>query len=279
MRLFLFGESMQIKVNEKDIVVEPGETLGSLKERVKPNADLMIVNGFPARHDAQLKEDDRVVLIRRGETPSAEELESLLTARHTPGVHDTVKQAVVGIAGAGGLGSSIAIALARTGIGQLIIADFDVIEPSNLNRQQYFIDQIGAPKVYALKDNLQRINPYVKVTACHLRVTPANITEIFGPAQILVEAFDQADQKVMLIENFATSFPERPIVSGSGMAGYESSNNIRTQKVTENLYLCGDGVTAAAPGSGLMAPRVGVAAHHQANAVLRLLLGKNPAEN
>ena len=269
---------MKIKVNEKELSVDPGVTVGTLKERVKPDADVMIVNGFPADSDTELSCDDRVVLLRRGEAPSAEELDVLLTARHTPGVHEVVKQAVVGIAGVGGLGSSIAIALARTGVGHLIIADFDLVEPSNLNRQQYFLDQLGQPKVYALKDTLERINPHVRVTACQVRVSPANIAEIFGHAQILVEAFDRADQKVMLIENFASHFPDRAVVSGSGMAGYEPSNSIKTQQVTENLYLCGDGVTAAAPGSGLMAPRVGVAAHHQANAVLRLLLGENPAE-
>lgn len=267
---------MQIKVNEQDYVVEAGEVVGAVRDRIKPDADLLIVNGFPAQADEVLKEDDRVVLIQRGKAPAAEEFEALLTARHTPGVHEVVKQATVGVAGVGGLGSSIAIALARTGIGQLIIADFDIVEPSNLNRQQYFIDQIGLPKVYALRDVLARINPHVKVTACHLRVTPENIKDVFGHAQILVEAFDRADQKVMLIENFASGFPDRPVVSGSGMAGFGSANTIKTQKVASNLYLCGDGTTAAAPGSGLMAPRVGVAAHHQANAVLRLLLGEDP---
>ena len=92
-----------------------------------------------------------------------------------------------------------------------------------------------------------------------------------------MEAFDLAEQKVMLIETFAARFPDRPIVTGSGMAGYGPSNNVLTRKVATNLYLCGDGATAAAPGTGLMAPRVGIAAHHQANAVLRLLLGQDPA--
>lgn len=190
-----------------------------------------------------------------------------------------VKGATVGIAGVGGLGSAIAIALARTGIGHLIVADFDLVEPSNLNRQQYFIDQIGIPKVYALRDILTRINPHVRVTACHLRLTENNISEVFGHAQVLVEAFDRADQKVMLIETFATRFPDRPLVTGSGMAGFGPANTIKTQRVASNLYLCGDGNTAAAPGTGLMAPRVGVAAHHQANAVLRLLLGEAPEDN
>jgi sulfur carrier protein ThiS adenylyltransferase len=168
--------------------------------------------------------------------------------------------------------------LARTGVGHLIIADFDVVEPSNLNRQQYFVDQIGLPKVYALRDTLARINPHVRVTACHLSLNPSNIGEVFGHAQVLVEAFDLADQKVMLIETFAARFPDRPVVTGSGMAGFGPANTIRTHQVARNLYLCGDGTTAAAPGTGLMAPRVGVAAHHQANAVLRLLLGEAPEE-
>jgi sulfur carrier protein ThiS adenylyltransferase len=270
---------MQVKINEQSYTVDTNEPVGSVRDRIKADADLLIVNGFPASAETPLKDGDQVVLIRRGEIPDADELDALLTARHTPGVHEAVKESIVGIAGVGGLGSAIAIALARTGIGHLIIADFDIVEPSNLNRQQYFIDQIGLPKVYALRDTLARINPHVRITACHLRLTPANIEEVFGHAQILAEAFDRAEQKVMLVEAFATRFPDRPIVTGSGMAGYGPANTVQTQEVADNLYLCGDGCTAAAPGTGLMAPRVGVAAHHQANAVLRLLLGHNPVIN
>jgi len=267
---------MQIKVNEQNYTAGSGETLGELRDRIKADADLLIINGFPASTESVLKNGDQVVLIRRGEIPSAAELDALLTARHTPGVHEIVRQSTVGIAGAGGLGSAIAIALARTGIGHMIIVDFDVVEPSNLNRQQYFIDQIGLPKVYALRDTLTRINPHTRVTACHLRLTAANVAEVLGHAQVLAEAFDVAEQKVMLIETFAARFPDRPIVAGSGMAGYSPANSVVTRQAASNLYLCGDGTTAAAPGTGLMAPRVGVAAHHQANAVLRLLLGQDP---
>ncbi len=267
---------MQIKVNEQAQTFENNASLGTVRDRLKPDADLLIVNGFPATAETLLHNGDQVVLIKRGEVPTVEEFDALLTARHTPGVHAVVKGSTIGIAGVGGLGSTIAIALARTGIGHLIIADFDLVEPSNLNRQQYFIDQIGLPKVYALRDTLTRINPQVRVTACHLRLTPQNIAEVFGHAQIMVEAFDLANQKVMLIENFASRFPDRPIVTGSGMAGYGPANTVQTRQVAKNLYLCGDATTAAAPGTGLMAPRVGVAAHHQANAVLRLLLGEDP---
>ena len=267
---------MQIKVNEKNHTFEENTSVGAVRDRIKADADLLIVNGFPASEEIPLQNGDRVILIRRGEIPGADELDALLTARHTPGVHEVIKGSTIGIAGVGGLGSAIAIALTRTGIGHLIIADFDIVEPSNLNRQQFFLDQIGLPKVYALRDTLSRINPNVRVTACHLRLTPTNITEVLGHAQVLVEAFDLAEQKVMLIETFAARFPDRPIVTGSGMAGYGPANTVQTQQVANNLYLCGDGSTAAAPGTGLMAPRVGVAAHHQANAVLRLLLGQSP---
>jgi sulfur carrier protein ThiS adenylyltransferase len=267
---------MQIIVNEIEQTLPDGSRVASARDRFKPEADVLIVNGFPADSGQILADGDRLVLIRRGEVPGADELDALLTARHTPGVHARVKRATVGIAGAGGLGSAVAIALTRTGVGTLIIADFDLVEPSNLNRQQYFIDQLGLPKVYALRDTLARINPHVHVSACHLRLTPGNVAEIFGAVDVLVEAFDRADQKAMLTETFTARFPDKPLVAASGMAGFGPANSVITRRGFGNLCLCGDGTTAAAPGVGLMAPRVGIAAHHQANAVLRLLLGEDP---
>ena len=267
---------MNIFLNEIPLQIEPGLSLFALRERVKAAADIMIVNGCPAHQDMELREGDHVTLIMRGEQPTASELQSLMMARHTPGVHNRVKNSCVGIAGAGGLGSHVAIALARVGVGQLNIADFDVVEPSNLNRQQYFIDQIGIPKVTALRENLKRINPYTRVVTFNEKVTPQNITKLFGSVDILVEAFDAADQKAMLVQHFLQQCPHKPIVAASGMAGYGPSNSIRTRRVSRHFFLCGDGVTAAGPGYGLMAPRVGIAAHHQANTVLRLLLNEQP---
>jgi sulfur carrier protein ThiS adenylyltransferase len=228
------------------------------------------------REDRVLEEGDAVVLIQRGEIPERDTLEALMASRHTPGVHAIIKKATVGIAGVGGLGSAIAIALARIGIGKLIVADFDVVEPSNLNRQQYFIDQIGLPKVSALCDNLARINPYVEVEAHLLRLDRENVPILFTGVDVMVEAFDGADQKAMLVESFTKAFPATPLVVASGLAGHMPSNTIVTRKMGRSMVLVGDLVTAAAPGTGLMAPRVGVAAHHQANAVLRLLLGEDP---
>ncbi|MEA3362138.1 MAG: sulfur carrier protein ThiS adenylyltransferase ThiF [Thermodesulfobacteriota bacterium] len=267
---------MLIYLNEKLIKINSGTRLYELRKKYKADADLLIVNGYPASSDQELNDSDHIVMIQRGEQPSAEELEILMMARHTPGVHEKIKQGCVGIAGAGGLGSHVAVALARVGVGQLNIADFDVVEPSNLNRQQYFIDQIGSPKVLALRDNLLRINPGTKVNIHQKRVTPENITELFSEVDILVEAFDAADQKAMLTNYFLSHFPDKFLVAASGVAGYKAANTIQTTKITDHFYLCGDGVTAAEPGCGLMAPRVGIAAHHQANAVLRLLLNQSP---
>ena len=267
---------MKILLNERPIETAEVVTLFALRDREKPGADVLIVNGFPAAADRPLAEGDRVVLIRRGEQPSSEELEALMAARHTPGVHERVKRSTVGIAGVGGLGSAIAVALARIGVGRLVIADFDVVEPSNLNRQQFFVDQIGLPKVDALKSNLQRINPYVKVAPFFGRIEAENVSQLFGMVDVMVEAFDAADQKAMLVETFLGHCPGKPLVAASGLAGFAPSNTVTTRRVGRNFYLVGDGETAARPGEGLMAPRVGIAAHHQANAVLRLLLGEEP---
>lgn len=270
------ADTITVMLAEQPREVAAGTTLFALRDVEKPGADVVVYNGAVAREDVALRAGDNVVFIRRGEVPGEAELEALMAARHTPGVHAVLKRSCVGIAGAGGLGSAIAIALARIGVGRLIIADFDVVEPSNLNRQQYFVDQLGLPKVAALKENLARINPYVSVEAVQVRLEPGNVPAVFADAQVLVEAFDGADQKAMLVESFGRACPGRPMVVASGLAGHGSSNSVATRKLGPSLYVVGDLVTGAQPGTGLMAPRVGIAAHHQANAALRLLLGEAP---
>ncbi|MCF7816987.1 MAG: sulfur carrier protein ThiS adenylyltransferase ThiF [Kiritimatiellales bacterium] len=261
---------LKIKLNEHHVEVEEGLSLFRLRAREKPAADVLIYNGAAVADDLPLTEGDCVNLIIRGEIPAAAELEALMVARHTPGVHEKIKEATVGIAGLGGLGSAVAVALARIGVGRLILADFDVVEPSNLNRQQYFIDQLGLTKAEALETNLKRINPYVNYSAHCIRLTPENIPTLFAEADVLVEAFDRADQKAMLFQ----SFKDKPIVAASGLAGYGPGEMIGVRKMGKRIYVVGDLETGAAPGCGLMAPRVGIAAHMQANVVLRLLLGE-----
>lgn len=266
-------DKIKVLINERLVEIEESLTLEAVRRRFKPQADIIIHNGFPQVKDLPLKDGDRVVLIRRGELPSPEELEILMMARHTPGVHRKLKEARVGIAGLGGLGSSVAIALARVGVGTLVVADFDVVEPSNLNRQQYFVDQMGMPKVRAMMENLARINPYVRVEGRHVILDRHNVPRIFSSTPIIVEAFDKAEMKEMIITTVLDAMPGHVIVAASGLAGYGPSNDIRTVRISPRLYIVGDQVSAAGPGRGLMAPRVGIVAHHQANLVLRLILG------
>jgi sulfur carrier protein ThiS adenylyltransferase len=268
------SKHIRIKINERELSVPFDSTLLQLKNQYKPNANIIIYNGFPLTSDCSLKLGDEIVFIQKGETPSSEEFECLMMARHTPGVHQKVKRAVVGIAGLGGLGSTVAMALARIGVGKLILVDFDVVEPSNLNRQQYFLHQIGTPKVEALQENLLKINPYVKVQLYNERIDRNNVERIFKEADVVVEAFDRADAKAMLINAVSEKMPGKYIVAASGVAGYGDNNEIKTVRFSSTIFIVGDQKTAAQPGIGLMAPRVGIVAHHQANTVLRILLGE-----
>jgi len=267
-------KNIQIKINEKEISIPSNTTLFHLKNQFNPDADLIIYNGFPVASDYPLKHGDEIVLIQKGKIPSPEEFECFMMARHTPGIHQKIKKSVVGIAGLGGLGSAIAVALARVGVGKLILVDFDVVEPSNLNRQQYFVHQIGMPKVEALQKNIAAINPCVRVETYREKLDRNNGEKIFREAEVVVEAFDRAEEKAMLINIVSEKMPDKYIVAASGVAGYGDSNEIKTVRFSSKIFIVGDQKTAAQPGVGLMAPRVGIAAHHQANAVLRILLGE-----
>ncbi len=264
--------TIRVKVNERWEEVEEGSTPQALRDRFKPEADLVICNGFPQSCPAALRDGDEIVLIRRGEMPPREELESLMMARHTPGVHEKVRVARVGIAGLGGLGSSVAVALARVGVGTLVIADYDVVEPSNLNRQQYFIDQIGKNKVDAMMENLRRINPDVKIEAHRVRLNADNVPEIFADADVIAECFDNAQAKQMIVETVLSKMGKTVIVAVSGLAGYGNSNAIQTRRISDKLILVGDETTGIDTQPILTAARVGIAACHQANAIIEAIM-------
>lgn len=188
---------------------------------------------------------------------------------------DQIKSALsnktVGIAGCGGLGSNCAVALARVGVGRLIIADFDVVSESNLNRQYFFRDQIGLKKTAALKENIRRIDPAVMVEAIDIKLTAGSIPALFSSCDAVVEAFDLADQKEMLIETMLKVFPRKPLVIGNGMAGWGNSDLIRLRK-SDSLYICGDEVSEISEELPPLAPRVGMVANMQANVVVEILL-------
>lgn len=262
-----------LKVNERPYEFQPGIHLEDLARQIKPEADVFIVNGFPVSASIEVKDGDQCWLIKRGEQIGHTEMEHLLYARHTPGVQEKIKDRAIGIMGLGGLGSVVSIALARIGVGSILLADYDVVEPSNLNRQQFFVDQVGMKKTEAMRQNLARINPYVKVEIFDDELTETNIPYVFQQVDVLVECFDGAKMKATALRTVLKELPGVGYVGASGLAGFDDNNLIVTRKIRPNVYVVGDGAAEAKPGQGLMAPRVGIAAHHQANQVLRILLG------
>lgn len=184
-----------------------------------------------------------------------------------------IQQVTVGIAGAGGLGSNCAVNLVRSGFINFIIVDFDVIEPSNLNRQFYFYNQIGKPKVETLQANLLNINPDLQLKILQQRIEETNVAAIFETCHIVVEAFDQSKYKKMIVEQYMQS--DKFVVSASGIAGWANSDDIITHKIKENLYIVGDLSSEAGKDLPPCAPRVSIAAAKQANLILQHVLA-NP---
>jgi sulfur carrier protein ThiS adenylyltransferase len=185
---------------------------------------------------------------------------------------EKLRRSTVGVAGLGGLGSNVAVALARSGVGKLIIADFDNVEQSNLNRQHYFTDQVGKSKVDCTVENLRRINHRVEVIGHKVTLDANNIPQIFTDAVAIAECFDAAQTKQMLVETVLVKMTGVKIVSVSGLGGYGKSNDIKTKRVSPHLVLVGDGLTAIDNCKILTAARVGIAAMHQANAIIELLV-------
>lgn len=203
---------------------------------------------------------------------SKEELDRAFDARFPKEMKEKFSKAHVAVAGLGGLGSNIAVMLARSGVGHLFLVDFDTVDVTNLNRQMYMIPHLGRPKAEALPDILCQINPYLKYESVCTKVTPENIKELFEGYPIVCEAFDRPDQKAMLVRELLSQFSETIVVSGNGMAGFGDTNNIQTKQMMKRLYVCGDQKTDVGNGTGLMAPRVAACAAHQANKVLQLIL-------
>ena len=187
-------------------------------------------------------------------------------------VDEKLKHAVVGIAGLGGLGSNVAVALARSGVGRLIVVDFDTIEAGNLSRQHYFTDQIGRAKVDCIIENLQRINPDVKVEGHRQKLSAENIPRFFADTDVIAECFDKAGEKQMIVETVLKRMAGPVIVSVSGLAGYGDSNAIKTRRISGRLILVGDGESGTDSVELLTAARVAIAANHQANAIIEVLI-------
>ena len=206
--------------------------------------------------------------------PTREEFHQALVQRHGEQIQKQFDSASVAVCGLGGLGSNVAVHLARAGIGTLFLIDFDTVDISNLHRQQYFPDQLGQPKAEALSQMIQRIAPYCQVISETVKLTEKNIPELLASYTIICECFDKADQKAMLVNCVLENMPEKYLISGSGMAGIAPSNIITTKRVTKRFYLCGDGVSDVENGMGLVSSRVLICAGHQAHAVIRIIAGE-----
>lgn len=206
--------------------------------------------------------------------PSREVMRDALNIRHGEELQNKISAARVAVCGLGGLGSNIAIALARAGVGHLHLIDFDRVDLTNLNRQQYAVGQLGQYKTDALRETLSLVSPYCDVTCDTIQVTEENLPDLLRNEDYICEAFDRAEAKAMLVSGVLEHFPEKYLVAGSGLAGLGSANTIQTRRVSQRFYLCGDGTSDSSVGLGLVASRVLVCAAHEANMILRLIAGE-----
>lgn len=206
--------------------------------------------------------------------PSREVMREALNIRHGEDLQNKISAARVAVCGLGGLGSNIAIALARAGVGHLHLIDFDRVDLTNLNRQQYAVGQLGQYKTDALRETLSLVSPYCDVTCDTIQVTEKNLPDLLRNEDYICEAFDRAEAKAMLVSGVLEHFPEKYLVAGSGLAGLGSANTIQTRRVSQRFYLCGDGTSDSSVGLGLVASRVLVCAAHEANMILRLIAGE-----
>ena len=204
--------------------------------------------------------------------PSREVMREALNIRHGEELQNKISAARVAVCGLGGLGSNIAIALARAGVGHLHLIDFDRVDLTNLNRQQYAVGQLGQYKTDALRETLSLISPYCDVTCDTIKVTEENLPDLLKTEDYICEAFDRAEAKAMLVSGVLEHFPEKYLVAGSGLAGLGSANTIQTRRVSQRFYLCGDGTSDSSVGLGLVASRVLVCAAHEANMILLSLI-------
>lgn len=206
--------------------------------------------------------------------PTKEEMTKALEIRQGVKLQRKFSSAAAAVCGLGGLGSNIAVSLARAGIGRLILIDYDRVDITNLHRQQYKASQVGRYKTEALSDCLREIAPYVVLETHTARIAENNAVDLLKDADVVCEAFDNAECKAMLTNIVLEKMPAKYLVAASGMAGIGTANSIRTRKITDRFYLCGDEVSEVSEAGGLLSSRVMLCAAHQAHAVLRILAGE-----
>lgn len=241
------------------------------------NFPVRLLNGFSQEHDSTLKEGDRLFFLKDNVLPEKAVYEALWSARYGKDKFLLLQKAKVAICGVGGLGSHIALSLARLGIGELCLIDKDRVDMTNLGRQAYEVGDLGKPKSEAMKKIIARITPLVKVIAIVDTLDAQNIDSYLKDYPYIIEAFDSASNKAFLTTHLLANYPNKILIGASGMSGYDAPNTIKTKKIFKNYYLSGDGVSEA--GLGLLAPRVMLCAAHQANMLMHLILEEKGEDN
>lgn len=258
---------MHLFVNGK--YVECGDrTALSLRDSFAPGCEIIFINRNKVSGDVVLEENDRITFANVPSENSS--IANLITERCPGSLRECVNGITVGIAGCGGLGSNIAIQLARTGVTKMIIADYDSVELSNLNRQQFSLEHLGMLKTDALEAVIARINPDVIIRKHPIRVTRSNIRELFVDCDVVCEAMDDPVEKAKFLNGFLEIFPEKDIVCGIGMGGFGNMAAMTQRRLSEHITVCGDGCTGSE--NGLTAPRVSVCASLMADAVFQYIL-------
>jgi len=268
---------MKIKItfNDKKIEIEQGKTVFDIQQALMPNGNVVILNTVINPEPATVvNEGDSLVMFEKGKLPDTDDLTPFFLARQSKEVTKTLKNAKVGIAGLGGLGSVVAENLARAGVGELVVADFDVVDPSNLNRQRYFINQIGMYKTDAIVENISKITKSTKLIPVNTKVTKENCKDIFKDCLVVAECFDSPFAKAELVKGVRKSLPKTYIVAVSGVAGIGSEKEITTKRISDKIFVVGDFKSEVRDGHGLIATRVGIAASIQSHIIIRLLLGE-----
>lgn len=263
---------MKIKLNEREIEVKDNTKLFDVVS--KTEYDVIILNGHLCNNNYNLKAQDEIYFFNKNKSFTDEELELFLTARHTPAIQNKLKNAKIAVAGLGGLGSHIAVSFARMGIGHLKLMDFDIVDPTNIHRQYYFLDQIGMFKTDALEQNLKRINPFIDYEFECIKINEENIKTLFHGYDFLMEALDNAKAKTMLINGALTNYPKLTVIAASGVAGFDDIEKVHTKKLGKNLFVVGDFINETKPGIGLTATRVTAIANMQAHIAIRKLIGE-----
>lgn len=255
---------------EKKNIADGGMTVGELFDE----DTVVIIDGYQVGRDYAFQANDDVIAVGKHEIPCTELLERMTFARNGEAVNTAIRGARVLIAGLGGIGSNLAVDLVRLGIKSLVLIDYDTVDASNINRQCYYLRDLGEYKTKALDRQLKEINPYLNITTVNKRVDTDNIDELLCNCDIVCECFDSPESKAVLVN--AALIKNLTVVACSGMAGYGKGSEIITRRVMNKLYLVGDGVSEAKKGCGLMSPRVAICAGHMANSVLRLLMREEP---